>query len=166
VIALAPSALRHAFGHLPTGVTALCGYDGDEPVGMAANSLTSVSLDPPLLLVCPAKSSTTWPRIRSAGGFCISVLAHHQHELSRRFSIRDAERFSGIVWHRRDTGPALDEAVAWIDCRIRDEHDAGDHTIVVADVLAVETSDQPSPLVFFRGGYGGFAAGPLEDPEV
>jgi flavin reductase (DIM6/NTAB) family NADH-FMN oxidoreductase RutF len=154
-----PATLRHAFGHMPTGVAVLCAYDAEgRPVGMSANSLTSVSLDPPLLLVCPARTSTTWPHLRAAGAFSVSILADHQQELSRLFSARNVDRFGGIGWHPRDTGPALDEAIAWIDARIRDEHDAGDHMIVVADVLAVETAVESRPLVFFRGGYGGFAA--------
>jgi 3-hydroxy-9,10-secoandrosta-1,3,5(10)-triene-9,17-dione monooxygenase reductase component len=154
---LAPGILRRAFGHLPTGVAAVCAFDGRQPVGMAANSLTSVSLDPPLLLVCPAKTSTTWPLIRAGGSFCVSILADHQHAHSRLLSARGVERFSSIGWHQRETGPALDQAIAWIDCTIRDEHDAGDHTIVVADVLAVATAEESRPLVFFRGGYGSFA---------
>ncbi len=164
VSALTPETLRRAFGHLPTGVAAICAYDGERPVGMAANSLTSVSLAPPLLLVCPAKTSTTWPLIRAAGSFCISVLADHQNGHSRLLSARAVDRFGAIGWHRREAGPGLDEATAWMECRIRDEHDAGDHTIVVADVLAVAAAPDSQPLVFLRGRYGGFAAG-LEDEQ-
>jgi 3-hydroxy-9,10-secoandrosta-1,3,5(10)-triene-9,17-dione monooxygenase reductase component len=162
-----PETLRHAFGHMPTGVAVLCAYDADgTPVGMAANSVTSVSLDPPLLLFCPAKTSTTWPHLRAAGAFSVSILAAHQHELSRLFSARNIDRFSGIGWHPRDTGPGLDEAIAWIGAAIRDEHDAGDHTIVVADVSAVETMADSRPLVFFRGGYGGFAATTIKEKSA
>ncbi len=130
----------------------------DGPAGMAANSVASVSLDPPLILFCPAKTSSTWPVIRAEGRFCINVMAHHHEEITRRFARKGADRFSGIGYHQRRAGPALSDALAWIDCEIHAEHDAGDHTIVVARVLAVEASPAGEPLVFFRGQYGSFRA--------
>jgi 3-hydroxy-9,10-secoandrosta-1,3,5(10)-triene-9,17-dione monooxygenase reductase component len=149
---------RTVLGHFPTGVTVLTAYsDDDQPIGMAANSLTSLSLDPPLILVCPAKSSRTWQSMRSAERFCINVMASHHEQVTRRFSRKDVDRFAGVATSRRPGGPALHDAVAWIDCRIRTEHDGGDHTIVVADVVALEAAEDASPLVFFRGGYGAFA---------
>ncbi|CAB4877765.1 unannotated protein [freshwater metagenome] len=151
-----PTQFRNVLGNLPTGVTVLTAHGADGPTGMAANSVTSVSLDPPLILVCPAKSSTTWPTIDSTGAFCVNIMAEHHEEATRAFAMKDADRFSGVAWHHRPTGPALDEAVAWIECRIRDEHDAGDHTIVVADVVAIDAADGAAPLVFFRGSYGAF----------
>jgi 3-hydroxy-9,10-secoandrosta-1,3,5(10)-triene-9,17-dione monooxygenase reductase component len=150
--------MRRLLGHLPTGVTVLTARTEDEPVGMVANSVTSVSLDPPLMLVCPAKSSTTWPSIRAARGFCINVMAGHHEDVCRRFAVKGArDRFDDVSWHVRRGAPALDDAVAWIDCAIRDEHDAGDHTIVVADVMGIEAAEEVEPLVFFRGRYGTFA---------
>ena len=149
---------RTVLGRLPTGVTVLTSYGDPDPIGMAANSVTSLSLDPPLLLVCPAKSSTTWLRIREVGAFCVNVLASHHEELTRQFSRRGADRFAGVRISARPSGPALHDAVAWIDCRIGTEHDGGDHTIVIADVIALEAAGEAAPLVFFRGGYGGFAA--------
>jgi len=82
---IAADRFRHV-GHLATGVTVITAYGLDGPSGMAANSVTSVSLDPPLVLFCPAKSSTTWPRLRTAGGFCINVMAGHHEEVTRRFA--------------------------------------------------------------------------------
>ena len=139
-------------------VTVLTAYGEDGPVGMAANSVASVSLDPPLVLFCPAKSSTTWPSLRTAGKFCVNVMSGHHAELVLRFAARDTDRFSGLTYSEGGAGPALDEAVAWIQCSIRDEHDAGDHTIVVADVLGLDAFEEWDPLVFFRGRYGTFAA--------
>jgi 3-hydroxy-9,10-secoandrosta-1,3,5(10)-triene-9,17-dione monooxygenase reductase component len=156
-------AFRHVLGHLPTGVTVITAHGADEPTGMAANSVTSVSLDPPLILFCPAKSSETWPAIRSAGRFCVNIMAGHHEEATRRFALKGVDRFSGVSYSQRDTGPALDDAVAWIECSLRDEHDAGDHTIVVADVLAIEAASGGAPLVFFRGRYGTFLA---PDPDA
>ncbi len=149
---------RQVLGHLPTGVTVVTAFAPDGPAGMAANSVTSVSLDPPLILVCPAKTSETWPLIRTAGRFCVNVMGGEAGEVTRRFAAKGVDRFDGVAWHRRETGPALDDAVAWIECAVRDEHDAGDHTIAVADVLAIESAGEGDPLVFFRGRYGTFAA--------
>lgn len=156
-----PRRFREVLGHLPTGVTVIASHGADGPVGMAANSVTSVSLDPPMILFCPAKSSTTWPALRDSGAFCINILAGHHEVLTRQFAAKDADRFAGVAYERRGTGPALAEAVAWIECRLRHEHDAGDHTIVVADVVAIEAADgvDLEPLVFFRGRYGSFRTG-------
>ncbi|MGH2937611.1 MAG: flavin reductase family protein [Solirubrobacterales bacterium] len=157
--------LRRVLGHLPTGVTVITANDGGEPVGIVANSVTSVSLDPPLMLICPAKSSGTWPRLRSAGTFCINVMAGHHEEVCRRFAVKGAaDRFQGTSWHERHGMPALDDAVAWIDCSIRDEHDAGDHTIVVADIIDMDAATDVEPLVFFRGRYGTLAGSVDEEP--
>lgn len=148
---------RRVLGHFPTGVCVVAAFDGEAPVGMAINSMTSVSLDPPLVLVCPARSSKTWPAIRGAGGFCISVMASHHEQISRAFAARGADRFERIPWHVRTGAPALDGAIAWLDCRLWGEHPAGDHTIVVCEVIAAESSEQATPpLVFFRGRYGSF----------
>jgi len=145
--------------HLPTGVTVITAYGADgEPTGMAANSVTSLSLDPPLILFCPARSSTTWPRIRAAGAFCVNVMAGHHEETTRRFALKDAERFAGVEYEERPTGPALTDAVAWIECRLEAEHEGGDHTIVVGRVVDLEGAPDAEPLVFFRGRYGGFRA--------
>ncbi len=149
---------RRVLGHLPTGVCVVAAFDGDEPIGMSVNSMTSVSLEPPLVLVCPARTSTTWPAIRAAGGFCLSVMAGHHEQICRAFAARNTDRFAGVEWHPRTGGPGLDEAVAWLECKIHAEHAAGDHTIVVSEVLGAEASQQAAdPLVFFRGRYGSFA---------
>jgi 3-hydroxy-9,10-secoandrosta-1,3,5(10)-triene-9,17-dione monooxygenase reductase component len=154
---LDPLRFREVLGHLPTGVTAVTAHGPDGPVGMAANSVTSVSLDPPLILLCPGKSSTTWPSVRASGRFCVNVMAAHHEDVCRRFAAKGATRFAGVDWHERPAGPALDDALAWIECSLREEHDAGDHVIAVADVLAIDAREVRAPLVFFRGRYGTFA---------
>ena len=158
VASIPPEEFRRVLSHFPTGVCVVAAFDGETPVGMAVNSMTSVSLAPPLVLVCPAATSTTWPAVRVAGRFCISVMASHHEQISRAFSARDTDRFDRIAWHVRTGAPALDDAVAWLDCRLWAEHPAGDHTIAVCEVTAAESS-QPAatPLVFFRGRYGSFA---------
>lgn len=147
---------RDVLGHLPTGVVVVAAFGHDGPSGMAANSITSVSLDPPLIAVCPARTSTTWPAIREAGRFCVSVLAEHDEQTSRRFALRGADRFAGVAWHQRVAGPGLDQAVAWIDCELDTEHVAGDHTIALGRVIDVAAAAGERALIFFRGHYGRF----------
>ncbi|OZD86897.1 flavin reductase [Rhodococcus sp. 05-2256-B2] len=156
--ALTADRLRTVLGHFATGVTIVTAHGGDGPIGMAANSFTSVSLDPPLILLCPGRSSSTWPAIRDAGRFCINIMGRENAAVTKRFSQKGLDRFADIGWIDRPTGPALESAMAWVECAVRDEHDAGDHTIVVADVLDVGVSEVVDPLVFFRGKYGTFDA--------
>lgn len=152
---ISESEYRRVLGHLPTGVTVLSAFCEDgAPTGMAANSVTSVSLDPPMILVCPARASATWPVIRAAGQFCVNFMASHHAELSVRFARKGVDRFAGVAWHARPAGPALDDAIAWLQCEIYDERDAGDHTVVIATVTEIDTSGGGAPLVFFKGRYG------------
>jgi flavin reductase (DIM6/NTAB) family NADH-FMN oxidoreductase RutF len=152
---------RNVLGHLPTGVTVVTAHHPGGPVGMSSNSVTSVSLEPPLILFCPAKTSTTWPKIHQAGAFCVNIFAAHHEEASRQFSRVGVDRFAGVSWHDRPTGPALDDAVAWIECTIDAEYEAGDHLIVVGAVRHLEVREgAPDPLVFFRGRYGSFSDEP------
>jgi 3-hydroxy-9,10-secoandrosta-1,3,5(10)-triene-9,17-dione monooxygenase reductase component len=151
-----PATFRKVLGHLPTGVTVITADHADGPVGMACNSVTSVSLQPPLIAFCPARASETWPAVCAAGRFCVNVMAHHHEEATRAFARKGVDRFSGITHHARRGGPALDDAVAWLDCEIRAEHAAGDHLIVVAEVVDLAARSDAAPLVFFRGRYGTF----------
>jgi 3-hydroxy-9,10-secoandrosta-1,3,5(10)-triene-9,17-dione monooxygenase reductase component len=158
VSTIEPSAFRQVLGHLPTGVTVITAAHHDGPVGMACNSVTSVSLDPPLIAFCPARSSETWPALHAVGRLCVNVMAHHHGAVTRAFARKGIDRFAGVAYHSRSGGPALDDAVAWLDCEIRAQHEAGDHWIVVAEVVALEARADAPPLVFFRGGYGTFVA--------
>ena len=92
--AIDPQRFREVLGHLPTGVTVVTAHHARGPVAMSANSVTSVSLEPPLILFCPAKTSSTWPAIRESGRFCVNVFAAHHEEISRRFAARGAQEFS------------------------------------------------------------------------
>jgi flavin reductase (DIM6/NTAB) family NADH-FMN oxidoreductase RutF len=148
---------RHVLGHFPTGVAVITADRPGDPVGMACNSLTSVSLKPPLIAVCPAKTSTTWPEIRDAGRFLVNLMHSDHAETVRDFARQGADRFAAVRFHERRCGPALDDALAWIECAIVAEHDAGDHTVVLARVMGLEARDDLEPLVFFRGSYGTFA---------
>jgi 3-hydroxy-9,10-secoandrosta-1,3,5(10)-triene-9,17-dione monooxygenase reductase component len=153
------ASFRTVLGHFATGVTIITAMDGNEPVGISANSFTSVSLDPPLVLFCAAKDSTTWPRIKAAGNFTVNVLNEHQEDVSRVFATKGADRFSRIGWRESSAGsPVLHDSLAYIDCEIEDEHDAGDHVIVVGRVLELGVLSEDGPLLFFRGGYGRLAS--------
>jgi 3-hydroxy-9,10-secoandrosta-1,3,5(10)-triene-9,17-dione monooxygenase reductase component len=156
VIGLDALTFRRVLSHLPTGVTIVTGHTVDGPTGMAANSVTSVSLDPPVILFCPARSSATWPGIRESGAFCVNIMASHHEPLIRRFAMKGVDRFDGVKWSERAAGPALQGAVAWIECRIETELVAGDHTVVLGGVIALEASTEVEPLVLFRGSYGSF----------
>ena len=152
-VEIRPRDFRDVLAHVPTAVTVVTASHETEPVGMTVNSFTSVSLEPPLVLFCAAKSSLTWPRIRAARRFCVNVLAAGQEDLARLFSRPRADRFTGVRCNDRFCGPALADAVAWIDCELADEHAAGDHVIVLGAVLGVESTAAP-PLVFHRRRYG------------
>lgn len=153
-----PRTLRDALGCFATGVTVVTCFDeAGQPVGLTANSFTSVSLDPPLVAFFPAKSSTSWPRIEEAGKFCVNVLASDQQTLCRQFAASGADKFSGVSHRVSANGsPIIDGVVAWIDCTLEAVHEAGDHYIVVGRVVALEASAPGRPLVFFQGAYGEF----------
>lgn len=154
---------RHVMGHFVTGVTVITSIVDDLPVGMTAQSFVSLSLDPPLVMFCPARQSYTWKRIEAEGVLCINVLARSQEEISRRFAAKGDDRFSGVTWTRAPvTGSPLLEGVhAWVDCEIEDVHPGGDHLIVVCRVLALAApGDAGDPLVFHLGRYGEVSQGP------
>ena len=157
-----PERYRAVLGSLPTGVIVITALGADGPVGMACNSFTSASLEPPLVALFAARSSTTWPAIREAGRFCANVMAAHHEEVVRRFSARGIDRFAGVEHEPTAAGPALAEAAAWIHCRLVAEHDAGDHTVPLAEVLELEARDEATALVFWRGVYGPAALPPGE----
>ena len=146
---------RRVLGHLPTGVTIIAALDGTEPVGLAVGTFFSVSLEPPMVGFCAAKASTSFPRVQAAGRFCASVLAHDQEAVSRVFASTGADKFRGLGWRRSadSSSPMINDALAWIDCSIASVTDAGDHVIVLGDVLHLEVARSTRPLVFFRGGY-------------
>jgi 3-hydroxy-9,10-secoandrosta-1,3,5(10)-triene-9,17-dione monooxygenase reductase component len=154
---------RHVLGHFCSGVAVVTGIDDGEPVGLTVQSFTSLSLDPPLVLFCPAKSSTSWARMRAAAGFCVNILEGDQEPLCRTFATRGGDKFVDVGWTPAPTtgAPVLEGALAWVDCRLDAEHEGGDHSIVVGRVLDLglglrEAEDDGRPLLFSRGGFGRF----------
>lgn len=156
--AVDPLRMREVLGHLPTGVTIVAASTPDGEVGMTVGSLTSVSLEPPMIAFFPDRRSDTWPQIAAQGAFCVSVLARDQAELSSRFAKKGSPRFEQVAWEPAPSGhPAIEGAVAWIDCHVDKVVDAGDHFGVFAavDGLDVHPERRHSPLVFFRGNFVG-----------
>lgn len=149
---------RQVLGHFATGVTVVAGTGADGPLGLAVNSFTSVSLDPPMVAFCVARTSTTWPRIRATGHFTVSILAADQEGVSRQFAATGPDRFEGVAWYASPWGaPVVEGALAWIDAAVEIEHGAGDHLLVVGRVSDLGVAREGAPLVFFRGGYGRFS---------
>ena len=149
---------RDAMGQFCTGVVIVTGVSGPVMAGFAAQSFVSLSLDPPLVAVCPGKASTSWPKVRDSGHFCVNVLGDDQRRISDVFAQRG--KVADIGWRPAVSGsPILDGVLAYVDCALAAEHDAGDHTIAVGRVLDIDILDGArAPLLFFRGGYGHFAA--------
>jgi flavin reductase (DIM6/NTAB) family NADH-FMN oxidoreductase RutF len=149
---LRPEELRRVFGAFPTGVTAVAALVDGVPVGLAASSFTSVSLDPPLVSVCVAHSSTTWPVLRDRATIGVSVLGVHQEAVCRQLAARDGDRFTGLGWRATPDGAVLiDGASAWFGCRVEQHIRAGDHDIVLLRVHELDTDHTVAPLVFHAG---------------
>jgi flavin reductase (DIM6/NTAB) family NADH-FMN oxidoreductase RutF len=157
--ALDIARLKAVMGHFATGVTIVAGVEGGEPIGFTAQSFHSLSMDPPLVLVCPSKTVSSWPRIRDAAKFCVNILSTEQEAACMTFASKTTDKFKDVAWQAAPvTGsPMIDGSLAWIDCELQAEHDGGDHTIVVGRVVDVEINAQSAhPLVFYRAGFGRF----------
>ena len=148
-------AFRDALGRFATGVAFVTAAPDGEPVGLIVNSLTSVSLAPPLVSFCPSRSSLTWSRMRRAGRFGVNVLGLRHERFALRATPAGADRFAGLDWERGRGGvPLLIDALAALDCEIVAEHPAGDHWIVVGRVDDLRVPPITDPLVFFAGEFG------------
>jgi flavin reductase (DIM6/NTAB) family NADH-FMN oxidoreductase RutF len=149
---------RHAIGHFATGVTIVTSVGADgQPVGTTANAVTSLSLDPPLLLVCFDRLSFTLQAVRAHGAFVVNVLAARQRHLSANFARRGlAAGWADVLYHPGRTGsPRLDGVLAALECTVEERLPGGDHEIVVGRVLDVETTGKDTtPLLYWRGAYG------------
>jgi flavin reductase (DIM6/NTAB) family NADH-FMN oxidoreductase RutF len=140
--------LRAAFGCFPSGVAAICGLADEAPVGMAVSSFTSVSLDPPLVSACVQNSSTTWPRLRTLARLGVSILAEHQQYAGQSLALKVGDRFAGVDWRVTGDGAVLvDGSAAWFECSVDQEILAGDHTVVLLRIHALEVASS-APLVF------------------
>lgn len=145
---------RDVLGRFCTGVTVVTSVSNGQPVGMTCQSFSSVSLDPPLVLFCPSKSSHAWPQMQRAGFFCVNLLSHDQLDLSNTFAKKGVDKFAGVSWRSSATGaPLLDGVLGWVDCTIYAVHEAGDHYVVIGRVMDLGVEEAPHPLLFYRGRY-------------
>ena len=150
-----PAAMRDVLGHFASGVVVVTAAGPDGPLGFTCQSFASLSLDPALVSFAPARTSTTWPRIREVDTFCVNVLAEDQEALSVGFARSGVDKFAGMGWRPGpEETPLLDGACAWIGCTLWREYDGGDHTIVVGRVRELSADASRSPLLFHRGRYG------------
>lgn len=167
--AIDPQVFRTVMSHFATGVVVVTGRDADgTPAGMTAQSFSSLSIDPPLVMVSPARSSTSWPKIEPQGVFAVNVLSAEQAPLSRTFARSGGDKFADAPWHEGELAiPLLDGALAHIECTLEAEHPGGDHLIVVGKVAALHTDfsgDTLEPLVFYRSAYRTLGAQPPTIP--
>lgn len=150
-----PRSLRDALGTFATGVTVVTTLSPDgEPVGLTANSFTSVSLDPPLLLVCPARSATTTSALEVCEHFAINVLEVGQEQLSTLFATKGTDRFTdtGFETWEHDV-PILRDSLASFECRKHALYDGGDHLILVGEITRARYATHGEPLLYFRSRY-------------
>ncbi len=152
-----PIAYRAAIGHFATGVAVVTCDGPDGPSGLTTNAVSSLSIDPLLLLVCFDNASRTLTAVRGARRFAVNVLRADQRELAAVFASKQvqASKFEAVT-HRIEQGvPVLDDALAWIACDVHELHPAGDHTISIGAVSHVWSAvDAPEPLLFYRGSFG------------
>ena len=141
-------------GRFPSGVTVVTTKDRDgSDEGMTVSAFCSVSLDPPLVLICIEKTASAYIALTTAPGFVVNVLSASQEQIARRFSIIDIDRFEGVGYSRSPNGLAvLDDVLGIIECATFAMHDAGDHTIIVGEVEAARAQNG-TPLLYYRGGY-------------
>jgi 3-hydroxy-9,10-secoandrosta-1,3,5(10)-triene-9,17-dione monooxygenase reductase component len=156
--------MREVLGHFVSGIVVVTATGPDGPIGFTCQSFASLSLDPPLISFAPARSSSTWPRIRELGAFCVNVLAADHQEISNGFARSGVDKFAGVGWRPAPSGtPILDGVTAWIDCALWNEYDGGDHTIAVGLVNDLGAEPARLPLLYYRGRYG-VTADPEESP--
>jgi 3-hydroxy-9,10-secoandrosta-1,3,5(10)-triene-9,17-dione monooxygenase reductase component len=148
------TAFRKVLGHFCTGVTVVTAASPAGPVGFACQSFAALSLEPPLVLFCPSRASTTWRAIHSVGAFCVNILSAEQQEISRVFGTAGADKFAGIGWSPGPHGtPILDGVLTWLACVVEMVHEAGDHYVVVGRVKTLGEYRDGRPLLFYRGRY-------------
>jgi flavin reductase (DIM6/NTAB) family NADH-FMN oxidoreductase RutF len=148
-------AFRNALGCFATGVTVVTTVtDTGDPVGLTANSFSSVSLDPPLVLFCLDRASHNLAAFQASGRFAVNVLSDDQRDLSVRFSTTIGDRWDGVAWEVWATGaPVLSGCLAALDCETEAVHEGGDHVIIVGRVKRFASVVDGKPLLYFRGNY-------------
>ena len=146
---------RKVLGHFAAGVTIITTSDPEgRPTGLTATAFTSVSLEPPLILVCVSHKSQSYPALLDRGHFAVNFLRHEQQDVSRRFATQRLDKFDGVPYRMSALKlPILTEALAHVECVTVNQHVEGDHTILVGRVEACDTAAAGEPLLYFRGQY-------------
>jgi flavin reductase (DIM6/NTAB) family NADH-FMN oxidoreductase RutF len=146
---------RRTIGHFATGVAVVTARGEQGPVGMTANALCSLSLDPLLLLVCIDNSARTLAPIRATGRFAVNVLCREQRPLADAFASKEHKpsHFEHTAWRAHEGVPVLEGSLAWLVCDLRELHPGGDHTIGIGEVTDMHHDEHGTPLVWYRGGY-------------
>jgi flavin reductase (DIM6/NTAB) family NADH-FMN oxidoreductase RutF len=149
-----PDTFRSALASLPTGVTIVATNGADGPAGATANAVSSLSIEPMLMLACLDRGSRTLLAVQAADRFSVSVLHDGQEPIARSFATKapPAEKWAGVSWSERDGLPAIDDALLWVACDLRDVITAGDHVILTGAVTDLTTATG-TPLVFHAGRY-------------
>ncbi len=161
------SRFRQVLGHFCTGVTVITTVGDGGSAGFACQSFAALSLDPPLVLFCPRRSSATWPLIARTGHFCANVLTAGQRELARVFGTAGADKFAGVRWSPSSSGaPVLAGVLTWVGCAVEAVHEAGDHLVVLGRVTELGECCNEQPLLFYRGRYGVSAEAADSPPEL
>lgn len=152
-----PNAFKTVMRHFPTGVTVVTSMRGDEPRGVTVSAFASVSMDPPLVLICINREARSYLFISESKIFCVNFLSGDQRDLAERFSGKRREKqFEGVEYARDETGAAiLKGCVAYLDCEVAEEHHAGSHSIFIGRVVACG-SRPGSPLGYYNGGFHDF----------
>jgi 3-hydroxy-9,10-secoandrosta-1,3,5(10)-triene-9,17-dione monooxygenase reductase component len=146
---------RDVLGLFASGVTVVTSLSDGAPVGMTCQSFTSVSLEPPLVMFCPARTSRAWPMMQRAGFFCVNFLAADQAEISQAMATKGTDKYDGIEWRPATTGaPLIDGVIGFVDCTVHSVHEAGDHYVVLGRVRELGFGDTGrKPLLYYRGSY-------------
>lgn len=145
---------RDVLGLFASGVTVVTSVSDGAPVGMTCQSFSSVSLEPPLVMFCPAKTSRAWPLMQRAGFFCVNILAHDQSAISQAMATKGTDKYDGIPWRPASTGaPLLDGVLGYVDCAVHAVHEAGDHYVVLGRVKELGFVEDGRPLLYYRGAY-------------
>ena len=151
---LSPAVLRAAFASFPSGITAVAALRDGRPQGLAASSFTSVSLSPPLVSLCIARTSTTWPGLRLAPRLGLSVLAEEHGPVARALAARGIDRFATVDWESTAADAVFVHGAAlWLDCTLYAEVPAGDHEIALLCIRRLWTYPEVPPLVFHQSGF-------------
>lgn len=159
MVELGTQHFRSVLGHYPTGVCVVTGVDDQGGLsGLVVGSFTSVSLDPPLVAFFPDKKSTSWPRIRDHGHFCVNILGDDQLDLCLSFAAKGGDKFADVAHQLSEQSvPKITDAVAHIECALEQVAEAGDHFMVLGRVIQLTIERDAKPLIFHRGQYGSFA---------